>query len=74
MEPDDIVHHRGGGLLKAQLPGRRLPEAGVGRTAGGGEDGRNYSRQRGQPLEHQHRRVRSFGEIERVASLPHRPA
>ena len=35
VEPDDVVHHRRGGLLESQLPGRRLPEPGQGRAAAG---------------------------------------
>ena len=61
VKPDDLVHHRRGRLLESDLPvgegcpiARRAPSAGKQCT--------DRHRHGGQPLEHQHRRHRSFDE------------
>ena len=71
VEPVDVVHDRRDRALKAKLPGRRLPRTGP-RHVADRKSGHHRSRERGQPLKHQHRRHCSFDEYRRVASLPHR--
>ena len=70
VEPDDVVHHRRRRLLEADLPVRRLPERRPRPRHGPPSSAPDRYRHGGQPLEHEHRRHRSFDEavIRRIVS------